>query len=398
MAIKGKNITVLGAGIGGLTAAVALAQRGARVTVMDQSATLGEVGAGIQITPNGMAVMNALGLGSRLRKLGTSLEQVELRDYRTAKQIVSLDMRSTKRGGDAEYLLLHRADLIDVLAASAKRHGVAISLGKKVTGVAIGFDQAALPVENGPERTTKILIGADGLHSVTRRALNLDSEPSFTGFVAWRAMVNTAYVPLYDIPPVATVHVGPGRHLVTYPLRGGSLINVVAVCERETWVEEGWSHTDDPDNLRAAFTQFSPEVRRLLSLVDETAIWGLFSHPVAPSWCQSGTTILGDAAHAMLPFLAQGANMAIEDAWVLAAELEKHDDVHAGLSAYQAHRTKRVRRVVRASARNARAYHLKSKVMRAAFHAGIGLANRFANARLRRRFDWIYETDVTKVE
>lgn len=394
MAIKGKSITILGAGIGGLTAAVALARRGARVTVMDQAEELGEVGAGIQISPNGVAVLDALGLGRRIENIGMPLEAVELRDYRQAREVMRLDLRA--RGYAHPYMLVHRADLIEMLAASAKRHGVSLIFDKKVTGIALGFDQVMLPLESGPQRSVKYLVGADGLRSLTRQALSAKRKPHFTGQIAWRATIEARFVPVHNMPKVATVYMGPKRHLVTYPLRGGSLVNVVAVEEREKWEPEDWQRQDDPANMQAAFDGWAPEVRRLLSVCDDVKIWGLFDHPVAETWSQSTAVILGDAVHPMLPFLAQGANMAIEDAWVLAEEWERHDDTQEAFKAYRKRREKRVRRVVKASAGNRRVYHMSNPVARFAAHTAMRTFGTFFAGRAIRRFDWLYGTDVTK--
>jgi salicylate hydroxylase len=396
MALKGKNVTVLGAGIGGLTAAIALARRGARVSVLEQAPEIAEVGAGLQITPNACAVLHELDLLRRVEREAVRLEAVELRDHQGGAALMRLDMTRARHGNQHPYLLVHRADLIETLAASARRHGVSILLGKAVTGVAIGFDQVSLPIENGPQRTTKYLVGADGIRSVTRQALNKKVPPNFTGQVAWRALVDARYVPLYDIPPVATVHVGPGRHLVTYPLRQGRLMNIVAVEQREVWAAEGWHHKDDPDNLRRAFAGFGPEVRKLLTLCEDVHLWGLFAHPVAETWSQSGAVILGDAAHPTLPFLAQGANMAIEDAWVLAEEMDRHDDVQDAYAAYRKRRFARVRRIVAASTGNTRIYHLANPLARAVAHRGMRFLNRTRGEAMLARYDWLYGHDVTR--
>lgn len=396
MAVKGKSFTVLGAGIGGLTAAIALARRGARVTVLEQAPEIAEVGAGLQITPNGSAVFKALELDQRLADIGIPLEAVELRDYRRGAPVMRMDMRQATHGNDNPYLLVHRADLIQMLAEAAHRHGVSLLLGKQVAGVAIGFDQATLPMIDGPQRNTKFLIGADGIRSLTRQSLNTKKKPTFTGQVAWRATVEAAYIPVYDIPPVATVFMGPKRHLVTYPLRGGRQINIVAVEARDTWAAEGWHHMDDPANLQAAFSGFAPEVRKLLKLCENVHLWGLFSHPVAETWSQGGTAILGDACHPTLPFLAQGANMAIEDAWVLARELDRFDDSQDGFAAYRAKRYNRVRRIVKASKGNTGIYHLSPKPLRFVAHSGMRLIDRFAAKQMMKRFDWLYGLDVTR--
>ncbi len=394
MALAGRSITILGAGIGGLAAAIALARRGAKVTVLEQAPEIAEVGAGLQITPNGAAVLAGLGLGRHLARIGVPLQAVELRDQ-GGGLVTRLDLTRARHGNPHGYFAVHRADLIEVLHRAALRHGVAILLGQKVTGVAIGFDQATLPVEDGPLRRCRLLVGADGVRSPTREAMNREGPPAFTGHAAWRAVVDSRLVPVWDPPPVATVHMGPGRHVVTYPLRGGRQINVVAVIERKDWVAEDWAQQDDPENLRRAFAGFSPAIRRLLSLCDEVFLWGLFRHPVAPVWSQAGTVLLGDALHPTLPFLAQGANMALEDAWVLAAELDRHGEPAEAFAAYRARREARVRRIVAQSTANANIYHASGPLKTAAVRGGLRALGRLAPAQLLGRFDWLYGHDVT---
>ncbi|GAB1362861.1 hypothetical protein MASR1M32_20970 [Rhodobacter sp.] len=192
---------------------------------------------------------------------------------------------------------------------------------------------------------------------------------------------------------------GPGRHLVSYPLRGGTMRNIVAVEERRRWTEEGWSLRDDPIELRLAFENFSPRVRGWLDQVEDVWLWGLFRHPVAKSWFrvlpEGAVAILGDAAHPTLPFLAQGACMGLEDAWVLADALDGQDGFAAGLRAYQARRGPRVSRIVETANGNARAYHL-SGVTRSLAHVGLRLMGKAAPGAALSRFDWLYGHDVTK--
>ncbi|MEY4983655.1 MAG: hypothetical protein RIR62_1921, partial [Pseudomonadota bacterium] len=234
----------------------------------------------------------------------------------------------------------------------------------------------------------------DGLQSPLRRALAGKVVPFFTHQVAWRALVPCDP----SEPAQAEVHMGAGRHLVTYPLRGGRLRNIVAVEERRRWVEEGWSLRDDPVELRLAFESFSPRVRGWLEQVQDVWLWGLFRHDVAREWFrilpQGAVALLGDAAHPTLPFLAQGANMALEDAFVLARSLAETDSIAAGLAAYQAARADRCRRIVAAATANARNYHL-SGPLRGIAHAGLRLGGRIAPGLALRKFDWLYGHDVT---
>ncbi|NCU21283.1 hypothetical protein EOM89_11310, partial [Candidatus Falkowbacteria bacterium] len=213
--------------------------------------------------------------------------------------------------------------------------------------------------------------------------------PMFTHQVAWRALIPAEP----GARPVAQVFVAPGRHLVSYPLQGG-LRNIVAVEERRRWVEESWSLRDDPRALRAAFEGFCPQVQGWLAQVEQPWLWGLFRHAVAARWQGDGAVILGDAAHPTLPFLAQGAVMAIEDAWVLAESLARHDSDTAALAAYQAARAPRCRQIVEAANRNARNYHL-SGAARVVAHLGLRGLGLVAPGRLLAQYDWVYDHDVT---
>ena len=385
--LDGRNVTVLGAGIAGLAVARALALKGAGVTVLEQAPEIGEVGAGLQISPNGARVMQALGLGDALAANSVRAEAVELTDGETGGRVLRLDLARDRPG--QPFRFVHRADLIACLADGARDAGVTIRLLQKIETVDLGTHKPRVTTAQGAELESDLLIGADGLHSKLRAALNGTVAPFFTHQVAWRATLPAEG----DIPPVAKVYLGPGRHIVTYPLRGGRLRNIVAVEERGKWAEESWSLTDDPLALRIAFQDFVPEVRGWLDRIERPNLWGLFRHPVARKWHGQGAAILGDAAHPTLPFLAQGANMALEDAWVLARCLATQEPAVA-LAAYQAARAPRARRIVEAANANARNYHL-SGIKRDIAHAGLRLAGRFAPGRILDRFDWLYGHDVT---
>lgn len=385
--LKGRSVTVLGAGVAGLAVARALALRGAQVTVLEQAPEIREVGAGLQISPNGARVLRALGLGEAMEAGSQRAEAVDLIDGEAGGRVIRLDL-TRRRSGEA-FRFVHRADLIDLLAAGARAAGVAIRLLQKVERVTLGAHPPRLTMAQGEGIDCDLLIGADGLHSQVRAALNGTVAPFFTGQVAWRATLPEAG----DVPPVARVFMGAGRHLVTYPLRGGRLRNIVAVEERDRWAEESWSLTDDPLALRIAFEGFVPEVRGWLDRIERPNLWGLFRHPVAARWQGQGAAILGDAAHPTLPFLAQGANMALEDAWVLADCLARAAP-EAALPAYQTRREARVRRIVGAANANARNYH-QSGVRRDLAHLGLRLAGRFAPGMIMDRFDWLYGHDVT---
>lgn len=379
---------MVGAGVAGLTVARALALRGAEVTVLEQADAIREVGAGLQISPNGARVLRALGLGEALAEAGPRAAAVELIDGVDGSRVARLDL-SRLRPAD-EYRFLHRARLIDVLAKGARDAGVQVRLLQHVERVELGAHHLPrLVTATGAEQEADLLIGADGLQSKVRQALNGTVAPFFTHQVAWRALIPCEA----DAPPVAQVFMAAGRHLVSYPL-GGGLRNIVAIEERRRWVEESWTLRDDAMMVRAAFESFCPQVQDWLAQVDEPWLWGLFRHPVATHWHGAGAVILGDAAHPTLPFLAQGAVMALEDAWVLAEALASHDSDAAALAAYQAARQPRCSAIVDAASRNARNYHL-SGVSRSLAHMGLRAASALVPGRLLGRFDWVYGHDVT---
>ena len=387
MSLIGQSITLLGAGIAGLACARALALRGAEVTVLEQADAIREVGAGLQISPNGAAVLRALGLGEALDRAGTAATGVRLIDGPSADPVLSMDLRGR------DFRLLHRADLIALLLEGARGAGAELRLLQRIETVDLTGARPRIVTAQGAALTPDLLIGADGLHSPTRAALNGAAAAVFTGQVAWRAVLPESEAE--DTAALAEVHMGPGRHLVSYPLRGGRQRNIVAVEERSRWAEESWTLRDDPMDLRLAFETFSPRVRGWLDRVEEVHLWGLFRHPVARHWHGGRAVILGDAAHPTLPFLAQGANMALEDAWVLADCLARHDTPEAAFAAYQQARAARCARIVAASTANARAYHLSSPLREIA-HLGLRIGGRIAPQAALRRFEWLYGMDVTK--
>ena len=383
------NVTIIGAGIGGLAAALILQRKGAQVTVLEQSEAVSEVGAGLQITPNGLAVLTALKLNDAVAWSSQRAKAVVLRAHRDGAEVLRLDL--DQYAADLRYYFVHRADLIKILADAAREAGVQVRLLQKVERVDCG-PKPVVHLANGAQCGGDLVIGADGLHSQARRALNEASQPFFTGQVAWRAIVPNHS----KLPAEAQVFMGPGRHLVAYPLRDGSLLNLVAAQERRAWADEGWHLPDDPENMRRAFAGFGGEAHQLLSQVQDCALWGLFRHPVAPHWHRGAVALLGDAAHPTLPFMAQGGNLALEDAWVLGAALQAQPgDIPAALASYQTHRRDRAARVVEAASRNAWKYHLRAPLSWPA-HQILKLGGRFAPQKMVAQFDWIYRHDVTQ--
>lgn len=392
MSLIGQSVTVLGAGVAGLAVARAMALRGASVTVLEQADAIREVGAGLQISPNGACVLRALGLGDALQAASLRAEAVELRDGMSGALVTRLEVGRLRP--EQGYHFLHRADLIALLLRGAEEAGVTLRLLQRVDAVDVAGPRPLLSIA-GEWQEAGLLIGADGLHSRLRIALNGPEKPFFTHQVAWRALIPCEA----GAAPVAEVHMGEGRHLVSYPVRGGALRNIVAVEERRKWAEESWSLRDDSMDLRLAFEGFGRQVRGWLEQVEDPWLWGLFRHPVAKTWYRAtphgAAAILGDAAHPTLPFLAQGASMGLEDAWVLAEALASHDTPAASLAAFQARRQARTGRIVAAANGNARAYHL-SGPLRSLAHTGLRLMGQVAPNAMLARFDWLYGHDVTQ--
>ena len=385
------NAIVIGAGIGGLAAAAALSRRGIAVTLLEKTAKITEVGAGLQISPNGLAVLQALGLEAKLTERAAVRGQaVVLLDYKAGHQVARIDL--LRGAADRPYYFVHRADLIDILYDAARRGNVSIEFGAEVVEVSPG-SPAQLRLADGSLRRAELIVDASGLHSKTRSLLNCDSVGQFSGQVAWRAVIAN------DVghPQEAHVTMGPGRHLVSYPLRGGRLINLVAVEERVAWAPEGWSIADDPANLRAAFSSFGGQASDMINAVERCTLWGLHLHPVADVWHKNGVALLGDAAHPTLPFLAQGANLALEDTWVL-AKFAARLPVDQALPKYQSTRHARVTRVIKTAAGNAKRYHLSPGFTRSAAHLGLRIASTVVPGTMISAFNWLYLHDVTAAE
>lgn len=342
--------------------------------MQERAPELTEVGAGLQISPNAGRALEALGLGPALDAVSIRGRGVRMWDA-SGRPIAVLDFAARRPG--TRFRMIHRARLIQVLGHAAQAAGVQLRLGHTVD---------ALPQDG-------LVIGADGLHSRVRTVLNGTETPFFTGQTAWRALI-TDPDPPRDGTGWADLYLGPKRHLVSYPLADGSR-NIVAVAERPEWQAEGWSHQDDPANLRAAFRGFRGRVPGWLEGVEQTGIWGLFRHPVAARWHDGSRVLIGDAAHPTLPFMAQGAALAIEDAWQLAACLDAQADQTRALARFQALRQDRATRIVALADQNARNYHLSGPA-RLAAHAALRLMHQLASPRLTGRFDWIYDYDPLK--
>jgi salicylate hydroxylase len=355
----------------------------------------GEVGAGLQMSPNAARVLSWLGLLDRLRGAAVAPEAAELRDGHSGQPFfcTTLGERARHRWG-APYLHLHRADLHAALRAAARDAGAEIVPATPVKGYAHRPEGVRLTLADGTVETGQLLIGADGIRSALRTALNGPEAPAFAGQVAWRGTLAAEAAPEGMRRARATVWAGPGRHLVTYLLRGGALVNFVAVEEVSDWAEEGWSAPGDPAVLAERFGGWHADVAGLLGAVRETFRWGLFTRPHQVRWVDGRLALIGDAAHPMLPFLAQGAAMALEDVAVLLRALDRAPDVPAALLDFETERWSRVSRVQARSRLNGLLYHRRTGLGRMAVRLPFRAAEAVAPAMLDRQLDWLYGHDA----
>jgi salicylate hydroxylase len=389
-----RTILIAGAGIGGLTAALALVREGYRIIIVEQADSLGDAGAGIQLSPNATRILNALDVGPRLKKHAVVPDGLSVRQARSGSEIVFMTLgHGVQFRYGAPYWMLHRGDLQSALLdAVADQPDISLRLGTKFDDFAIHTHGVTAQLRSGSDVTEERvigLVGADGLWSATRERLGDKTKPRFRDRTAWRAMVPVSMVPDQFRRPVTWLWLGQNAHLVHYPVRGGTLINIIAIM-RDRWSEPGWSAPGARDELLQRFSkvEWAQEARDLIAMPESWSKWALFDRETAGFPGQGPVTLLGDAAHPMLPFLAQGAAMAIEDAAVLARCLSSSaDDPQTAMRQYEAMRKNRVRRVQRAARANSRNYHLSGPSVIAR-----NLAMRWLGGeRLRARYDWIYD-------
>jgi salicylate hydroxylase len=388
-----RSVMIAGAGIGGLTAALALAQHGFSVAIFDQAQKLEEIGAGVQLSPNASRILIGLGLEKQLQQHVVAPEELRVLDAPTARVLVRapLGAAAEQRYG-APYWVIHRGDLQAVLIEAVRAQpGIAFHLGTRVedfasdaNGITISTRSAQHDFEDGGVA----LIAADGLWSTLRGSLGHRREPRFARHSAWRAVAPAeALTPDLRVPAV-NLWLGSRAHLVHYPVRGGKLINIVAII-RDEWREAGWSASGERADILARFASsvWSAPARAIVAAPRDWQKWALFDAAPLAYWGKGAMTLLGDAAHPMLPYLAQGAAMAIEDAVVLAQRLaEMRADPAGAMRRYEAERRPRTARAQRAARRNGRVYQLGGP---AGALRNIALTA-MGGKRLLERYDWLY--------
>ena len=392
------RILIAGAGIGGLMAALALAQKGFDVAVYEQAAVLGEVGAGVQMSANGSRLFTELGIGDELNAVACHPTGKEIRLWSTGQtwQLFDLGAESIARFGHP-YLMLHRADMHRVLVdALNKLRPGCVHLNHKVKNIQQEGHTVTLHFEHGEAAVGDVLIGADGVHSVVRRCLFGADQPVFTGCMAWRGLIPAEQLSAHLQRPIGINWVGPGRHVVHYPVRRGELVNFVGIVERDDWQEESWNQRGTQAECAQDFAGWHSDVQEMITHIETPYKWALMGRPPLPTWQQGRISLLGDACHPTLPFLAQGAMMALEDAIVLARCLERFaDQPETALARYEAVRLERTSKIVVGSTENAKRFH--NPLLSDAQGAQSYVSSEWTTEKINARYTWLFEYNAATV-
>jgi salicylate hydroxylase len=354
---KVPSIAIVGGGLAGLAAAAALTKFGFAAEVFEAAPQLGEIGAGVNVSPQAIRVLRAIGLGEHVAAVANIAPGVLTRDMHSGEPLDYRDHADIGVRFGAPLCTFHRADLLEALARGVDCGR--IHLGHRLVAMEEGTHGVELRFANGVTHHAELLLAADGIHSRVRRALYGDNHPSYTGQMVWRALVSGASVPAGVLEPSGHVQwLGSGRHFFAYYLRGRDVVNIVTQQDTEQWVEEGWSIPGDVAEMRASFPNPEPRLAALLDAATACSKWGLFLRPLTENWGRGRIQLIGDAAHAMLPNAGQGAAQAFEDAYILARWLAALPaDPVAAMENFRRVRIPRVRVIQRSSSSIVRAKH-----------------------------------------
>jgi salicylate hydroxylase len=393
---KSPKVLIAGAGIGGLVAALALLQRGIEVDIFEQAQELRELGAGVQLSANGTRVLIALGLEREMEAIASEPSGKEIRLFSTGQTWKLFDLGASSRESyGAPYWMVHRGDFHRVLVEAFKARAPGrLHLNSRCSS----FEEDAGGVwleATGKRVRGDVLIGADGVHSAIRARIAGASAPFFTGVAAWRGLVEMERLPVDMRRNVGTNWVGPGGHVITYPVRRGELLNFVGIVERESWPVESWTERGTVQECLDCFVGWNAEIHTVIRSLEVPYKWALLGREPLQRFCTSRAVLLGDAAHPTLPFLAQGANMAIEDGMVLARCLDAFE-LPEVLERYQQLRIERTTKIVLKSAENAKRFH--NQALANADGAAEYVSREWQPDKIRDRYDWLFAYDALTVE
>lgn len=392
------RIIISGGGIGGMTAALCLIERGIDVIVLEQAQELKALGAGLQLSANATRVLHGLGLGDALARVTIKPSEKCIRLWNTGQQwrLFDLGTESLQRYG-YPYMMLYRPDLHQILLdALLQRSPQSVRLNCRVVDVAQTDEFAVVTLADGTRVEGDALIGADGVHSVTREKLIAKDRPKFSGCMAWRGVIPLKSLPASMQSQAGINWVGPGAHIVHYPVNAGRLVSFTGIVEKEGWYKESWTEQGTLEECHADFAGWHSDVHALIEQLETPLRWAMMLRDPLQNWTQHRVTLLGDAAHPTLPFLAQGAAMAIEDACVLARAIEATPtDVPSALLSYQATRIERTTRIVNGSSENTKRFH--NPELSTEEGAERYIAREWEESRVRQRYEWLFAYEPEKV-
>ncbi len=389
------RVAIIGGGIGGLCAALACERRGLEVDLYEQAPNLGEIGAGLNLSPNALKVFRALGIEADIMGIAFEAEYQNIRSWHSGRLISQIVRKGMALEFGAPYITVHRADLLDVLSRNLKT--ARVHLGARCTAVESDERAAHASFAAGREIAADVIVGADGLHSAVRTSLFGPEAPHFTGCICYRGLVPRDQVPADLHTKINTMWMGPHGHVVHYWVRRGELLNIVAHYDSDAWTEESWTRECDRAELRDTYKGWNDALLRLYESAERYYKWALYDREPLERWSKGRATLMGDAAHAMLPYLGQGACMAIEDGYILAAALARRpDDPVQALRDYEALRLPRTRRTVLGSRARAKENHLPSAWSRLVRDVKFKLRDRFGADKTAFRAAWLYSYDVSQ--
>ena len=387
------RIAIVGGGVGGLAAALALERHRAEIVICEQSPALNEIGAGLNLSPNALMALRVLGVEDAVIARGSESDFMVIRNWKSGRIISRMRRGAFRQQFGAPNLTVHRADLLDVLRRALKT--VDFRLGARCIAVEACDRGAVARLADGGEIEADIIVGADGIHSVVRESLFGPDAPRFTGCICWRGMATASAVPRDIAVAEGAMWMGPHGHVVHYPVRRGELINIVAHFDSDSWTEESWTRECDVSELMTSYAGWHPDLLSLYPYSARWYKWALYDRDPVERWSKGRVTLLGDSAHAMLPYLGQGAAMAIEDACVLSAAIARYGaDLDAALLAYERLRAPRARAAVLGSRERARENHLASPWAQLKRDVKFALRERFARDKTVFRTAWLYGYDV----